>query len=56
MAAVETLQAKAHQLIGQLNPGKLAAVVHLLERECPPSPDMVRRFERARKASRRKSA
>lgn len=31
MAAVETLEAKAHELIGQLNPGKLAAVVHLLE-------------------------
>jgi hypothetical protein len=29
--AVETLEAKAHELIGQLNPGKLAAVVHLLE-------------------------
>jgi hypothetical protein len=31
MTAVETLEAKAHELIGQLNPGKLAAVVHLLE-------------------------
>jgi hypothetical protein len=29
--AVDTLEAKAHQLLGQLNPGKLAAVVHLLE-------------------------
>ena len=29
--AVEPLAAKAHDLIGQLNPGKLAAVVHLLE-------------------------
>lgn len=31
--AVETLEAKAHELIGQLNssPGELAAVVHLLE-------------------------
>lgn len=29
--AVETLEAKAHELIGRLNPGKLAAVVHLLE-------------------------
>ena len=29
--AVEPLEAKAHDLIGQLNPGKLAAVVHLLE-------------------------
>ena len=29
--AVEPLEAKAHALIGQLNPGKLAAVVHLLE-------------------------
>lgn len=29
--AVETLEAKAHELIGQLDPGKLAAVVHLLE-------------------------
>jgi hypothetical protein len=29
--AAETLEAKAHELIGQLNPGKLAAVVHLLE-------------------------
>jgi hypothetical protein len=29
--AVDTLEAKAHELIGQLNPGKLAAVVHLLE-------------------------
>jgi hypothetical protein len=26
-----TLEAKAHELLGQLNPGKLAAVVHLLE-------------------------
>ena len=29
--AVNTLEAKAHELLGQLNPGKLAAVVHLLE-------------------------
>ena len=30
--AADTLAAKAHELIGQLhNPGKLAAVVHLLE-------------------------
>jgi hypothetical protein len=29
--AVDTLEAKAHELLGQLNPGKLAAVVHLLE-------------------------
>lgn len=29
--AVETLEAKAHELIGQLDPGKLAAIVHLLE-------------------------
>jgi hypothetical protein len=29
--AAETLEAKAHELIGQLNPNKLAAVVHLLE-------------------------
>ncbi len=28
---VNTLEAKAHELLGQLNPGKLAAVVHLLE-------------------------
>ena len=27
----EALEAKAHELIGQLNRGKLAAVVHLLE-------------------------
>jgi len=25
------MMAKAHELIGHLNPGKLAAVVHLLE-------------------------
>jgi len=32
MAADSTLEAKAHELIGQLHsPGKLAAVVHLLE-------------------------
>ncbi len=31
MAAIEALEAKAHDLIGQLNPGKLAAVVQLLE-------------------------
>ena len=33
MAVTEALEAKAHELIGQLNgkPGKLAAVVHLLE-------------------------
>ncbi|MBL0159217.1 MAG: hypothetical protein IPP47_19200 [Bryobacterales bacterium] len=29
--AVNMLETKAHDLIGQLNPGKLAAVVHLLE-------------------------
>jgi hypothetical protein len=29
--AVNTLEAKAHELLGQLNPGKLAAVVHPLE-------------------------
>lgn len=29
--AAKTLEAKAHELIGQLKPGKLAAVVHLLE-------------------------
>lgn len=29
--AADTLEAKAHELIGHLNPGKLAAVVHLLE-------------------------
>jgi hypothetical protein len=29
--AVETLEAKAHELLGQLGPGKLAAVVHSLE-------------------------
>ena len=29
--ASETLEARARELLGQLNPGKLAAVVHLLE-------------------------
>ncbi|HSM77035.1 MAG TPA: hypothetical protein VLT57_05400 [Bryobacteraceae bacterium] len=29
--AVDKLESKAHELIGQLNAGKLAAVVHLLE-------------------------
>jgi hypothetical protein len=29
--AVDALEAKAHELIGQLGPGQLAAVVHLLE-------------------------
>ncbi len=29
--AIETLEARARELLGQLNPGKLAAVVHLLE-------------------------
>jgi len=29
--AVETLEGKAHELIGQLDPNKLAAVVQLLE-------------------------
>jgi hypothetical protein len=29
--AANTLKDKAHELLGQLNPGKLAAVVHLLE-------------------------
>ena len=29
--AVSTLESKAHELLAQLNPGKLAAVVHLLE-------------------------
>ncbi len=27
----DTLEAKAHELLGHLNPSKLAAVVHLLE-------------------------
>jgi hypothetical protein len=31
MGAEAPLEAKAHELIGQLSPGKLAAVVHLLE-------------------------
>ena len=29
--AISTLEAKAHELLGQLDHGKLAAVVHLLE-------------------------
>lgn len=29
--AANDLESKAHELLGQLNPGKLAAVVHLLE-------------------------
>lgn len=29
--AVNSLEIKAHELLGQLNPGQLAAVVHLLE-------------------------
>jgi len=29
--AVNTLESKAHELLGQLGPGKLDAVVHLLE-------------------------
>jgi hypothetical protein len=29
--ATDALEAKAHELLGQLGPGKLAAVVHLLE-------------------------
>jgi hypothetical protein len=29
--AADTLEAKAHELLGRLNPGRLAAVVHLLE-------------------------
>lgn len=29
--AANTLEAKAHELIGHLGPGQLAAVVHLLE-------------------------
>ncbi|MBL8235983.1 MAG: hypothetical protein JNM66_01085 [Bryobacterales bacterium] len=29
--AVNTLETKAHELLGQLEPSKLAAVVHLLE-------------------------
>lgn len=29
--ALNTLEAKAHELLGQLNPGQLTAVVHLLE-------------------------
>ena len=29
--AADTLRAKAHELLGQLGPGQLAAVVHLLE-------------------------
>ena len=37
--AVNTLEAKAHELLGQLNPGKLAAVVHLLETMVSPEED-----------------
>ena len=29
--AANSLESKAHELLGQLNPGTLAAVVHLLE-------------------------
>jgi len=29
--AVDALEAKAYELLGQLGPGKLAAIVHLLE-------------------------
>jgi len=29
--AATTLEVKAHELLGQLNPGQLAAVVHMLE-------------------------
>lgn len=29
--ATNTLEAKAHELVGQLGPSKLAAVVHLME-------------------------
>ncbi len=47
--AVNTLEAKAHELIGQLNPGKLAAVVHLLEvmvdEEEPLTDEERRRFD-----------
>jgi hypothetical protein len=31
MMAIDTLETRAHELIGHLKPGKLAAVVHLLE-------------------------
>jgi len=31
MTAADTLEAKGHELLGQLNPGKLAAIVHLVE-------------------------
>jgi len=31
MTTADTLEAKAHEQLGQLNPGKLAAIVHLVE-------------------------
>lgn len=51
--AADTLEAKAHELIGQLDPGKLAAVVHLLEvmvheSEEPVSPESISEEDRRR--------
>ena len=50
--ASEPLEAKAHELIGQLDPGKLAAVVHLLEvmvgEEEPVTDEDRRRFHEGR--------
>ena len=50
--AANTLEAKAHELLGHLGPGKLAAVVHLLEvmveEEEPVTPEPVSDEDRRR--------
>lgn len=50
--AVNTLEAKAHELLGHLAPGQLAAVVHLLEvmveEEEPVTPEPVSDGDRRR--------
>ena len=50
--AVDALEAKAHELLGQLNPGKLAAVVHLLEVMVHDDDDLTEEDRRAVAASR----
>jgi hypothetical protein len=44
----DVLEARAHELLGQLEPGKLAAVVHLLEVMVQDAPEPVTDDDRSR--------
>ena len=48
----DNLQAKAHELLGQLGPGKLAAVVHLLEAMIEDQDELTEEDRRSLTASR----